>query len=176
MTPAASGLRRTVARNIFCNNVAVGGRRSGTAVRGQLCDVITAARADVCDGHTGFDADQARELARFARCVALFFILPNRANDISNGTIRVPKRNSRRARIGHELLRRARYGEYSGKEGSNCYSHHVASVTLGANVPFHSALRTWSDAEYFSECRDQPPPYELSTRKYHCLWNHSPRR
>src|SRR6516225_6735013 len=96
--------------------------------RGQPDDVISAARADVCDGHPGFDAKQMHELAWFAGCVALFFIVPNRANDISNGTIGVRKRNSWRARIRHELLRRTRYSEYSGKDGASCYSHHVASV------------------------------------------------
>src|SRR6516164_8450397 len=100
----------------------------GANDRRQPDDVISAARADVCDGHPGFDAKQTHELAWFAGCVALFFIMPNRANDISNGTIGVRKRNSRRARISHELLRRARYSEYGGKEGSNSYSHYVASV------------------------------------------------
>ena len=105
------------------DNVAV-----GADDRGQPYDVITAARADVGDSHPGFDSKQTHELARFAGRVALFFIMPNRANDIRNGTIGVRKRISRRACIRHELLRRAGYSEYGGNEGSNCYSHHVAGV------------------------------------------------
>jgi hypothetical protein len=75
--------------------------------RGQPYDVITAARADVRDGHPGFNAKQTHELAWFACYVALFFIMPNRANDIRNWTLGVRKRNSRRARIRHEFLGRA---------------------------------------------------------------------
>src|SRR5262249_34761166 len=136
----------------------------GANDRGQPEDVISAARADVCDGHPGFDAKQTHELAWFAGCVALFFIMPNRANDISNGTIGVRKRNSRRARIRHELLRRARYSEYGGKKAaiviritspvSNLryilwsfnFRHELAA--LGAkrrtNTPGGSSLRTTS--------------------------------
>ena len=79
----------------------------GADDRGQPYDVITAAGADIRDGHPGFDTKQTHELAWFAGCVALFFIVPNRANDIRNGTIGVRKRNSRRARTRHEFLRRA---------------------------------------------------------------------
>jgi hypothetical protein len=115
--------------------------------RGQPDDVISAARADVCDSRPGFDAKRTHELAWFAGCVALFFIVPNRANDIRNRSIGARKRISRRARIRYELLRRARYSEYGGKEGGNYYSHHITSVTLGANVRLTAHCEL---AEYFS--------------------------
>ena len=47
---------------------------------------------------------------------------------IKSGTTVADIGAGRRARIRHELLRKARYSEYGGEEGSNCYSHHVASV------------------------------------------------
>jgi hypothetical protein len=79
----------------------------GANDRGQPYDVITAARTDVRDGHPGFDAKQTHELAWFARCVAFFFTMPNRTNDIRNWTIGFRKRNGPRSRIRHELFRRA---------------------------------------------------------------------
>jgi hypothetical protein len=42
---------------IFCNYAAV-----GADDRGQPHNVIAAPRTDVCDGHPGFDAEQAHEL------------------------------------------------------------------------------------------------------------------
>jgi hypothetical protein len=75
--------------------------------RGQPYDIVTATRTDVGDGHPGFDAKKTHELAWFAGCVALSFVVPYRANDIRNWTIGVRKNNSRRARVRHELLRRS---------------------------------------------------------------------
>jgi hypothetical protein len=39
--------------------------------------VITAARADVCDSHPGFDAELMHELGWFASIVALLFAVPD---------------------------------------------------------------------------------------------------
>jgi hypothetical protein len=39
--------------------------------------VITAARADVCDSHPGFDAELMHELGWFASIVVLLFAVPD---------------------------------------------------------------------------------------------------
>ena len=68
---------------------------------------IAATSADVRDGHAGFDAKQTYDLDRFTGSVALFFIMPDWADDISDGTVGFRKSSSRRAGCRHEVLGRA---------------------------------------------------------------------
>ena len=88
--------------DIFCDDAAV-----GSDDRRQPYDVIAAARADVRDGHAGFDAEQTHELAGFAGIVAFLFVAPDRADDVRDRAIGFRKGGSRRARLRHEVLRRA---------------------------------------------------------------------
>ena len=75
--------------------------------RGKPYDVIAAARADVRDGHPGLDAQPTHELTRLAGIVALLFIVPDRADDLSHRAIGRRKGDSWRARFRHEVLGRA---------------------------------------------------------------------
>jgi hypothetical protein len=96
--------------NIFCNDAAVGAND-----RGQPYHVVAAARANVRNGHPGFDAEQTHELAWFASIVALLFVVPYWADNIRDWTIRIWKGSSRCARSRQEFLRRGRYRERGGK-------------------------------------------------------------
>ena len=73
--------------NVLRDNAAV-----GADARGEPYDVVAAAGADVRDGHTGFDAKQTYELVGFAGGVALFFVVPDRADDSSDRTSRFRKK------------------------------------------------------------------------------------
>ena len=55
--------------------------------RGQSYRVVAATRADVRDGHSGFNAEPTYELAWFAGIVALFFVVPDWADNIRNRAI-----------------------------------------------------------------------------------------
>src|SRR5262249_10521559 len=74
--------------------------------RGKPHDVIAAACANVRDGHPGFDAEQTHELAWFAGIVALLFVVPDWADNVSDRTIGSRKGGSRSARSRQEFLRR----------------------------------------------------------------------
>ena len=88
--------------DIFCDDAAV-----GTDDRGQPYDVIAAARANVRDGHSGFDAEQTHELAWFAGMVALLFVVPDWADNVRDRAIGIWKGASRHARSRQEFLRSA---------------------------------------------------------------------
>src|SRR6476620_2956104 len=75
--------------NVFRDNPA-----AGADDRGEPYDVVAATRADVRDGYTGFDAKHTYELDRFTGGVALFFVVPDWADDISHRTIRFRKSSS----------------------------------------------------------------------------------
>jgi hypothetical protein len=68
--------------NILCNDAAV-----RTDDWGQPYDVIAAARANVCDAHPGFDAEQTHELAWFVGIVTLLFVLPDWADNVRDWAI-----------------------------------------------------------------------------------------
>ena len=85
--------------DIFCYDTAV-----GTDDRGQPYDVIAAPRANVRDGHPGFDAEQTHELACFAGTVALLFVVPDWADNVGDRAIGIWKGGSRRARSRQEFL------------------------------------------------------------------------
>jgi hypothetical protein len=74
--------------------------------RGQPYNVIAAPRADVRDSHSGFDPEQTHELAWFSGIVALFFVVPDWADNVRDWTIRFWKGDSRRDRSRYEALRR----------------------------------------------------------------------
>ena len=76
----------TQAAQIFRLNIFRDDATAGADDRGEPHDVIAATRADVRDGHTGFDAKQTHELDRFTGGVALFFVVPDWADDISDRT------------------------------------------------------------------------------------------
>jgi hypothetical protein len=104
--------------HILCHDAAV-----GTNDRGQPYDVIAAARANVRDGHPGFDAEQTHDLSCFAGTVALLFVMPDWADNVGDRAIGIWKGGSRRARSRQEILGRDRYGERGGKDGGNRQSH-----------------------------------------------------
>ena len=122
--------------NIFRDNAA-----AGADDRGEPYDVVAATGADVRYGHAGFDAKQTYELACFAGGFALFFVVPDRADDVSDRTIRFRKSSSRRAGLRREILGRAwllisrirwrkqRQAPY------NIASSSTAAAPLAANVP-----------------------------------------
>src|SRR5262249_56036177 len=87
--------------HIFCHDPA-----AGTDDRGQPYDVIAAARANVRDGHPGFDAEQTHELTCFAGSVALLFVMPDWADNVGDRTFGIWKVGSRGARSRQEFLRR----------------------------------------------------------------------
>src|SRR5262249_17747982 len=88
--------------NVFRDNAA-----AGADDRGEPYDVVTATRADVRYGHARFDAKQTYELDRFTGGVALFFVVPDWADDIGDRTIRFRKSSTRRAGLRHEVLGKA---------------------------------------------------------------------
>jgi hypothetical protein len=96
--------------DIFCDDAA-----TGTNDRRQPYDVIAAARANVGDGHPGFDPEQAHELAWFLRIVALLFVVPDWADDVCDRAIGIWEGSSRGAWSRQEFLRRDRYRERGGK-------------------------------------------------------------
>src|SRR5262249_46122333 len=52
----------------------------------------------------------------------------------------------------------------------------IASITLGVNVPFQSVLRTWSDAEYFSDVPAPAIAKRIVNWKISPSLEHSPKR
>src|SRR4029077_12349441 len=72
--------------DVFRDNAA-----AGADDRGEPYDVVAATRADVSDGYTGFDAEQTYELGRLTGGVALLFVVPDWADDVSDRTIRFRK-------------------------------------------------------------------------------------
>ena len=90
------------AHNIFCDNAA-----ASADDLGRPYGIIAATRANVRDGHPGFDGKQTHELAWFAGVVALLFIVPDRADDVRDWAIGFRKGRSIRARLRQAILRRA---------------------------------------------------------------------
>src|SRR5262249_11203008 len=95
--------------------------------------------------------------------------MPNRANDISNGTIGVRKRNSRRARIRYEFLRKARTSEYSDKDGSNFYSHHVASFQSALPLLSFNFRHVLQHRQYTKSIIVRPPSLGFANAARSCL-------
>ena len=141
---SAHALAQTL--KVFGHDIFGDDAAAGAHDRRQPHDIVATAGADVGDGHSRFDAEPMNELAGLAGGVALRFVVPNRAHDVGNRTIRFRKRGGRRTRWCQEVLRRARLrrvglrqdwlrqdwlrqagqDEGGGNYCGNGYSHHVA--------------------------------------------------
>src|SRR5712664_2754656 len=107
--------------DILCNDAPV-----GSDDRRQPHNVVTAASADVRDGHPGLDAEEPHELAWFAGGVPLPFAMPDRADDIRDRAFGFRKDLGRCARWRHEVLGSAPHGKCGGEGKRNCTSRRAA--------------------------------------------------
>src|SRR5262249_30087131 len=69
--------------------------------------VIAATRANIRDCHPGLNPEQTHDLSRFAGIVALFFVVPDRADNVRHRAIGFRKGDRRHARLCDEVLRSA---------------------------------------------------------------------